>query len=44
MDTEKVEEWYKQGIEAGFTPTQLDFMKNYFAFWSDVPKDISDLY
>ena len=41
---EIIEEWYMQGIEAGFTPKQLDFLKDYFAFFSDVPKDISDLF
>ncbi len=41
---EIVEEWYKAGIEAGFSPKQLDFLKDFFAFWSDVPKSITDLY
>lgn len=35
--------WYKEGIEAGFTQKQLDFLKDYFAFWNDVPKEIGDL-
>lgn len=35
--------WYKEGIEAGFTQKQLDFLKNYFAFWNDVPKQLGDL-
>ena len=40
---ERVKDWFVDGIGAGFSPEQLGFLKDYFAFWSDVPKDISDL-
>lgn len=40
----RAEEWYRLGLDVGFTPKQLDFLKDYFAFWSDVPKTIEDLY
>lgn len=40
---DSVAAWYAQGINAGFTIEQLDFLKNYFAFWNDVPKQLDDL-
>lgn len=40
---ERVTEWFKQGLEAGFSEPQLHFLKDYFAFWADVPKTIEDI-
>ena len=40
---ERVMKWYNEGRDAGFTDKQLDFLKDYFAFWADVPKEIEDL-
>lgn len=39
----RVQIWYDEGRDSGFTDKQLDFLKNYFAFWNDIPKQIDDL-
>jgi len=38
----RVETWYRNGLNAGFTAEQLDFLAEYFAFFSDILKDLSD--
>lgn len=42
-ETDRREKWFKNGLQVGFTPDQLNFLADYFAFFSDVPKRIEDL-
>jgi len=40
---ERVKQWFNEGRDSGFSDKQLDFLKDNFAFWGEVPKTLEDL-